>query len=156
MAETYSYYNGSRLPDKVPTERRSKPETNYGVFSFVFLLLAVGLWVLGTFMAGEGIVQDGKLSFDGVYLYIALIAYLVGFIIWMACLALAGAGLASGRGGLGALLTIGLTFLPVIFFGLALLTGWIPDALLDMSGINDIGQTDPEIMEMTTDPNWPN
>lgn len=155
MAETYSYYNGSRLPDKVPTERRSKPETNYGVFSFILWMTSVGLVALGIFMTGEGLVQDGKLVLDGAYLYIALITYLAGFILWMVSLTLAGAGLASGRGGLGALLTLAFSFLPVLFFGLSMLTGWIPDALLDMSGINDIGQPEPDLTNMESDPDWP-
>lgn len=159
MAETYSYYNGTRLPDKVPEGRRNKPETNYGLFALVFLILSAGLWFFGYIMTGQGIMKDGKLSFDGVYLYIALISFMAGFIIWMVSLSLAGAGLASGRGGLGALLTLALTFLPVIFICLAVLTGWIPDALADMTGLNDIGKTEPDITDVSIMPedntDWP-
>lgn len=138
-------------PDYIPKslyefETGKKKPANYGIRSFVFLFVSL-LGSLGCLLLLQNVASfslSAGLEFHIAYLYAATIVGALAFLCWMAALALAGAGLATNRGSLGALMTLALNFLPVIFGVLVILTGWIPDAL--MGGFEDLTNL-PSLME---------
>lgn len=144
-------------PDYIPKslhefETGKKKPANYGVRSVVFLVVSL-LGFFGGFLLLQNVVSfslTNGLEFSAAYLYISTIVGALAFICWMTSLVLAGAGLAANRGSLGALMTVALNFLPVIFGVLIILTGWIPDALI--SGVEDLTNGLPRLQNSETLP----
>lgn len=119
------------IPKNLSEYEEGKSKANYGIRSVVFYFVSIGLSVFAFYLLRNVISYDGELSFVGAYLYASAIVGIVSFLCWMASIALAGAGLATNRGSLAGLITVALNFIPAIFILLVILTGWIPDFLID-------------------------
>ena len=130
-------------PDFIPADitdhdRDIKPPA-YGWMSLFFLLVSGALAYTSYHYVTEALCNLGDAT--GGNLNLSALSGLGSLLTVMVALTLAGAGLATNRGNVGALFTLVLTFAPLIILAVGLIYGWSPD----FSSADPVITTNPNI-----------
>lgn len=115
-------------PDYIPTDitdhDRQAKHPSYGWISLGFLLIAGALAYISYHYVAKTLCN---FDFAGNDLSLSGLSAVASLLSVMIALALAGAGLATNRGNIGALFTLVLTFAPVVILLVGFIYGWSPD-----------------------------